>query len=112
VAWLDQSQDFTTISDSKIGVLYLVTIVIFDIAGYKNHIRIEVINFFKIEGKMTDSEQLSKMDLNMLAIDEFRSLIESDESLSKEWKTTILRLIESGIPENLKDIEELVMGGE
>lgn len=59
---------------------------------------------------MKDSKQSSTMDLNLKAIDEFRLLIESDKELSKDLKNKILHLIESGVPEDLHDLEEILLG--
>lgn len=50
-------------------------------------------------------------DLNLLALNEFKQLVEKNAKLKLDWKQAVIQLLDSGIPQNLDALEELVTGG-
>ena len=59
---------------------------------------------------MTD-QQAKSSDLNRIAIQEFRKLIEADGALSDGWKKVILELVRDGSPPaSLVNLESIVKG--
>jgi len=51
-------------------------------------------------------------DLNSVAIQEFKRLVEADESLSEVWKKAVLALVQDGdVPASLVELDAVLKRG-
>lgn len=56
--------------------------------------------------------QSNSSDLNLIAIEELKKLLETDASVTDEWKKAMLGLIDDGVvPSSLGKLEAVVKGG-
>jgi len=53
----------------------------------------------------------SSEDLNLIALAKLRELIDLDNELLPAWKTEILRVLKSDVPEDIARLENLIRGG-
>lgn len=58
---------------------------------------------------MSDSDYERLVDLNMVALDELRTLVTQESALAPAWKEAITQLLEgSNVPVDLDCIEQLI----
>jgi hypothetical protein len=70
-----------------------------------------ITQFYRDEATVTEA-QSSSCDLNLIAIEELKNLLEADASVTNEWKKAMLGLINDGaVPSSLTKLEAVVKGG-
>jgi hypothetical protein len=57
---------------------------------------------------MTNDQPSLPSDLNAEALDAFRTLVAGADSLPEAWRTTILGLVQDGMPGTLAPLESLI----
>lgn len=58
---------------------------------------------------MSNSDYEGLADLNVVALDELRTLVDQESALAPEWKEAITKLLEGGnVPKDLDRIEQLI----
>jgi len=67
------------------------------------------VSLFVFEAKMAAQ---TTSDLNTVAIQEFKKLVDADSSLSEVWKKAVLALIQGGdVPPSLTELDAMLKRG-
>ncbi len=64
----------------------------------------------KTEHEEYEQQPETLSDLNLLALNEFKQLVEENVELKPDWKQAVIQLLEHGIPQDLGTLEKLVIG--